>query len=190
VNRVKIMFNKQDTALIQFADPMQAQTAMLNLDKLKLWGKTIKVTPSKHTVVQMPKDGQPDAGLTRDFTNSPLHRFKKPNSKNYHNIFPPSATLHLSNIPSTSKEKLIEMFSEHGNVVGFKFFHKDCKMALLQMNSIEEAANGLIAMHNFQLAETCHLRVSFSKSSVNPPVPSDNQTEDHIQAPYDSLNGI
>jgi len=40
-----------------------------------------------------------DAGLTKDYTNSPLHRFKKPNSKNYHNIFPPSATLHLSNIP-------------------------------------------------------------------------------------------
>jgi len=33
--------------------------AMANLDKLKLWGKQIKVTPSKHTVVQMPKEGQP-----------------------------------------------------------------------------------------------------------------------------------
>jgi len=32
---------------------------MANLDKLKLWGKQIKVTPSKHTVVQMPKEGQP-----------------------------------------------------------------------------------------------------------------------------------
>lgn len=33
--------------------------AMANLDKLKLWDKQIKVTPSKHTVVQMPKEGQP-----------------------------------------------------------------------------------------------------------------------------------
>lgn len=40
-----------------------------------------------------------DAGLTKDYTNSPLHRFKKPHSKNYNNIFPPSTTLHLSNIP-------------------------------------------------------------------------------------------
>ena len=67
-------------------------------------------------------------GLTEDYTNSPLHRFKvrlsvhagqiyntaplliwlytcnyfsiqKPGSKNYQNIFPPSPTLHLSNIP-------------------------------------------------------------------------------------------
>jgi polypyrimidine tract-binding protein 2 len=38
-------------------------------------------------------------GLTKDFTNSPLHRFKKPGSKNYNNIFPPGTVLHLSNIP-------------------------------------------------------------------------------------------
>jgi len=34
-------------------------SAMANLDKLKLWDKQIKVTPSKHSVVQMPKEGQP-----------------------------------------------------------------------------------------------------------------------------------
>ena len=33
-----------------------------------------------------------------------LHRFKKPGSKNYQNIYPPSATLHLSNIPSSIEE--------------------------------------------------------------------------------------
>lgn len=40
-----------------------------------------------------------DAGLTKDYISSPLHRFKKPGSKNYQNIYPPSGTLHLSNIP-------------------------------------------------------------------------------------------
>ena len=59
---------------------------------------------SKHTTVQLPKDGQPDAGLTKDYGNSGLHRFKKPGSKNYQNIYPPSATLHLSNIPSSIEE--------------------------------------------------------------------------------------
>ena len=72
---------------------------MTHLDKIELWGKQLKVAPSKHSVVQLPKEGQPDAGLTKDFSNSPLHRFKKPNSKNFQNIYPPSATLHLSNIP-------------------------------------------------------------------------------------------
>lgn len=73
--------------------------AMTHLDKLRLWNKPIRVMASKHQTVQLPKEGQPDAGLTRDYSQNPLHRFKKPGSKNYQNIYPPSATLHLSNIP-------------------------------------------------------------------------------------------
>lgn len=46
--------------------------AMVNLDKLKLWGKNIKVTPSKHNIVQMPKDGQSvrfRLSVTKNYTN-------------------------------------------------------------------------------------------------------------------------
>lgn len=75
---------------------------MTHLDKLRLWSKQIRVMASKHQTVQLPKEGQPDAGLTRDYSQNPLHRFKKPGSKNYQNIYPPSATLHLSNIPWVS----------------------------------------------------------------------------------------
>ncbi|WAR22972.1 PTBP2-like protein [Mya arenaria] len=123
VHRVKILFNKKDNALIQMAEAHQAQLAIAHLDKVKVWGKQIRVTQSKHSLVQMPKDGQPDAGLTKDFTNSQLHRFKRPGSKNCQNIFPPSAVLHLSNIPpSVTEEELQESFSAHGEVKAFKFF--------------------------------------------------------------------
>ena len=122
---------------------------------------------SKHTTVQLPKDGQPDAGLTKDYGNSGLHRFKKPGSKNYSNIFPPSSTLHLSNIPpSATEDQIVKPFKDIGGVKGFKFFPKDHKMALIQMETIEEAVEGLIKMHNYQLAENSHLRVSFSKSTI------------------------
>ena len=126
VHRVKILFNKKDTALIQMAEPHQAMLAMNHLDKVKLWGKIIRVMPSKHTTVQLPKEGQPDAGLTKDYSSSSLHRFKKPGSKNYSNIYPPSATLHLSNIPSTVEEEdLKTAFSNIGlQVQAFKFFPK------------------------------------------------------------------
>jgi len=115
----------------------------------------------------MPKEGQPDAGLTKDYTVSPLHRFKKPNSKNHHNIFAPSATLHLSNIPSNvTEDQLKEAFVEHGTVVAFKFFQKDRKMALIQMSTVEEAVHALIALHNYELGNSHHLRVSFTKSII------------------------
>jgi len=82
-----------------FSSLLFATTAMLHLDKVRLYGKYIRVMQSKYQTVQLPKEGQPDSGLTKDYTSSPLHRFKKPGSKNYQNIYPPSSTLHLSNIP-------------------------------------------------------------------------------------------
>lgn len=99
-------------------------TAITHMDKLRVFGKNIRVMLSKHQSVQMPKEGQPDAGLTKDYSQSPLHRFKKPGSKNYQNIYPPSSTLHLSNIPATCNEEDIkEAFTKNGfTVKAFKFF--------------------------------------------------------------------
>uniref|UniRef100_A0A1B6KHE4 RRM domain-containing protein n=1 Tax=Graphocephala atropunctata TaxID=36148 RepID=A0A1B6KHE4_9HEMI len=168
VQRVKILYKKKDSALIQMAEPHQAQLAMTHLDKLKLFGKQMRVMASKHQTVQLPKEGQPDAGLTKDYTSSNLHRFKKPGSKNYQNIYPPSATLHLSNIPSTvTEEDMKEAFAKNGfTVKAFKFFPKDKRMALIQLASMEDAVAALIKMHNYQLSEQNHLRVSFSKSNI------------------------
>jgi hnRNP-L/PTB/hephaestus splicing factor len=167
VIRVKILFNKKDSALINFVNNIQASTALDNLDNFKLWTKQIRVFPSKHASVQMPKDEKSDSGLTKDFSNSPLHRFKKPGSKNFNNIFPPSATLHLSNIPTNVQEQdFYELFSKYGTVKGFRFFQNDHKMALIQMSSTDEGINALIGTHNHQLAENMHLRVAFSKLST------------------------
>ncbi|TDH09002.1 hypothetical protein EPR50_G00103840 [Perca flavescens] len=168
VMRVKILFNKKENALVQMSDCTQAQLAMSHLSGQQLHGKPLRITPSKHTSVQLPREGHEDQGLTKDYSNSPLHRFKKPGSKNYSNIFPPSATLHLSNIPpSVVEDDLKMLFSTSGALVkAFKFFQKDHKMALIQMGSVEEAVEALIEFHNHDLGENHHLRVSFSKSSI------------------------
>ncbi|KAL3049574.1 hypothetical protein OYC64_008929 [Pagothenia borchgrevinki] len=168
VMRVKILFNKKENALIQMSDCTQAQLAMSHLNGQRLHGRAMRVTSSKHTTVQLPREGHEDQGLTKDYSNSPLHRFKKPGSKNYSNIFPPSATLHLSNIPpAVVEEDLKRLFASSGSTVkAFKFFQKDRKMALIQMGSVEEAIESLIEFHNHDLGENHHLRVSFSKSTI------------------------
>ncbi|NXG21067.1 PTBP1 protein, partial [Grallaria varia] len=168
VQRVKILFKKKENALVQMSDGNQAQLAMSHLNGQKLHGKPIRITLSKHQTVQLPREGQEDQTLTKDYGHSPLHRFKKPGSKNFQNIFPPSATLHLSNIPpSITEEDLKMLFSNNGGTVkGFKFFQKDRKMALIQMGSVEEAIQSLIELHNHDLGENHHLRVSFSKSTI------------------------
>ncbi|CAB1451899.1 unnamed protein product [Pleuronectes platessa] len=168
VMRVKILFNKKENALIQMSDGTQAQLAMSHLNGQRLHGRAMRVTLSKHTTVQLPREGHEEQGLTKDYSNSPLHRFKKPGSKNYSNIFPPSATLHLSNIPpSVVEDDLRRLFASSGATVkAFKFFQKDRKMALIQMGSVEEAIECLIEFHNHDLGENHHLRVSFSKSTI------------------------
>uniref|UniRef100_A0A7N6AM15 RRM domain-containing protein n=1 Tax=Anabas testudineus TaxID=64144 RepID=A0A7N6AM15_ANATE len=167
VQRVKILYNKKDSALIQMSDANQAQLAMSHLNGQKMYGKIIRVTLSKHQTVALPRDGLDDQGLTKDYANSPLHRFKKPGSKNFQNIFPPSATLHLSNIPQdVTEDDLRLLFSNSGGTVkAFKFF-QDRKMALIQMSTVEEAIQALIDLHNYNMGGNQHLRVSFSKSTI------------------------
>uniref|UniRef100_A0A3P8VEQ2 Polypyrimidine tract binding protein 2b n=1 Tax=Cynoglossus semilaevis TaxID=244447 RepID=A0A3P8VEQ2_CYNSE len=167
VQRVKILYNKKDSALIQMSDANQAQLAMSHLNGQKMYGKIIRVTLSKHQSVALPRDGLDDQGLTKDYANSPLHRFKKPGSKNFQNIFPPSSTLHLSNIPQdVTEDDLRLLFSNTGgSVKAFKFF-QDRKMALIQMSTVEEATQALIDLHNYNMGGNQHLRVSFSKSTI------------------------
>ena len=169
VQRIKIMFNKKSSALVQMSEPQQAILAKNHLNNTKLWGKAIRVIPSKHTTVQLPKDGQPDAGLTKDYGDSNLHRFKKPGSKNFSHIYPPSSMLHLSNIPKSIKESdLRAVFGNIGlHVQTFTFFPKDRKMALVQLAKVDDAIKALVKLHNYQLSETSHLRVSFAKPSIS-----------------------
>ncbi|NWY70942.1 PTBP3 protein, partial [Erithacus rubecula] len=168
VHRVKIMFKKRGIALVQMADATQAQLAINYLNGQRLYGRVMHATLSKYQTIQLPREGQEDKGLTKDYSNSPLHRFKNPCSKNFQNIVPPSATLHLSNIPpSVTVDDLKNLFTSKGSTVkGFKFFQKDCKMALIQLGSVEEAVHALIELHNHDFGENQHLRVAFSKSSI------------------------
>ncbi|XP_065321972.1 polypyrimidine tract-binding protein 2-like isoform X2 [Gordionus sp. m RMFG-2023] len=166
VLRVKILYNKKSNALVQMSDFTQLNVAMQNLNKRTLYGKVIGVVPSKIQNVQLPKEDHAESELTKDFSTSPLHRFKKPGSKNFQNIAPPSSNLHISNIPaSTTEEFLVSLFSQDGRQVkNFRFFPKDQKMALMQMSNEEEAIETLIVLHNYKIGES-YIRVSFSKVS-------------------------
>ena len=149
------------------ADATQATMALTHLDKLHVFGKQIHVMYSKYHNVQMPRDGQPDADLTRDYTSSPLHRFRYAPSDTYPNAHPPTCVLHLSNLPpSATDENITEEFKKNGyKVEAVKFFQKDRKMALIQLPSVDNAVDALIEMHNFEM-DGNNVKVSFSKSRI------------------------
>lgn len=168
VHRVKILFNRKENALVQMADGSQAKLALRYLNGHKLYGKALCILLSKHQTVKLPREGKEDQGLTKDYVNSRMHRFKKPGSKNFQNILPPSATLHLSNLPScVSEEELKNLFSSRGVAVkAFKFFPNDHKMALIRLGSTEEAIQALVDLHGHFLGQSHSLRVSFSRITI------------------------
>uniref|UniRef100_A0AC35UDK7 RRM domain-containing protein n=1 Tax=Rhabditophanes sp. KR3021 TaxID=114890 RepID=A0AC35UDK7_9BILA len=168
VQRVKILYNQRSQALVEYAEAPQAALAIKHLDNTRWNNNYMRVAVSKYSTVQIRLDGKQDETSTKDYSHSPLHRFRKPGSKNYQNIYAPNATLHLSNIPLNITEQfLVNSFTEKGFVVvAFKFFPNNHKMALIQLDSIEGGINSLIQMHNFRLAENAHLKVSFSKSTL------------------------
>lgn len=43
---------------------------------------------------------------------------------------------------------------------------RDRKMSLIQMSSVEEAIQGLMDLHNYDMGGNHHLKVSFSKSTI------------------------
>jgi len=125
VLRVKILFNKPDTALIQFVNSQHCMVANDHLNNAPLFGKPISVNFSKHTSVALPRQGasEQEHKLTRDYSGSPLHRFRVANSKNYQHICPPSSVVHVSNMsPNSSEKDLEDLFSRYGSVVAVKFF--------------------------------------------------------------------
>lgn len=176
VIRVKIMFNKRDTALIQFRTETQAKQAIQLMQGAVLYGVCIHVQMSRMSIVSLPPPGSTELfeGLTQDFENSTLHRFNRPGSRNEQNIAMPSETLHVANILETSDEQaLVQLFSAFGVVMAFKFLPNTRKMAVVRFSTIENAINALIALHGAPEAAVglCGdrgLMISFSKSGSTP----------------------
>ncbi|KFV97800.1 Polypyrimidine tract-binding protein 3, partial [Eurypyga helias] len=163
VIRVKIMFKNKEKALVQMADATQAQLD----EEFAVCQKHEQV--KSPTVMLYYLQAFPYGGsLTKDYSNSPLHRFKKPGSKSFQNVFPPSATLYLSSVPSSvTEDDLKKLFESTGSTVkAIKFFEKYYRMALVQLSSVEEAVHALIELHNYDLGANHRLRISFSKCAI------------------------
>jgi len=171
VRRVKILYKKPDTALIQMQDPISAQQALLSLNGVVCGDKKIYVSYSIYMEVQMPKPTDEAQDLTKDFSDSPLHRFRKPNPKIRDNVYGPSPCLHLSNIPAdVTEEELREMFLNVGTITNFRFLasdRQDRRMALLEFTNTSSAICGLVQFHNKEFEREGgrqYLRISFSKA--------------------------
>lgn len=172
VLRVKILYNKRDTAMIQFAHSQQAYHACQNLSGTPFLGTTINVNSSKHREIQMPKEqDEATMALTRDYTNHPAHRFKNKMTNNK-NVNPPSAVLYVSNLhDAATEQELRDLFGAQQPTASappvVEFFRNNRKMANIAMASVEDAITAVIGLHSSPLGGY-PLRVSFAPSHKTP----------------------
>jgi len=170
VHRIKILFAKRDTALVQFATPEAADTARTVLTGCPLHGLSLLVSPSKHPSLQGKADTDGGANLFGDYTASNMHRFKAAGRVQ---AAPPSRVLHVSNLAAdTSDETLVNLFRPFGPISDIKWILpknsvagiNDRKMALISAPTVEQAVEALVTLHNTQLNDL-RVRVSFSTSA-------------------------
>lgn len=171
VARVKILFKKQDNAMVQFTSPVSAQLASVHLRHLKLLDKDIRISTSRAGDIALPRQADADGqALTKDFSKSPAQRFrsKAGASKNEKNITGPSLMLHVSNLGDTvTDEDLVVAFAAAVEAKTPPTVHiftpksGGRRMAYVKFDSISDAALALMKLHNFKLKER-HLRVAFT----------------------------
>ena len=158
VQRVKILRNKKDCAIIQMAKPHQATLCRNFLDQCKIGGKRICVSYSRMTSIKLPTDnGHDDDAKTKDFSSiKGVHRFRNPNlaHKLLKNLCAPTAMLHVANLPENfatcgKLDELKGYFVDAGfTVKDVQECGKDGSMSLIQLASVEEAISALAKLHN------------------------------------------
>jgi len=183
VLRAKILYNKRSSALVEFAHPDHAASAAKHLQGCPVYEQTLHIVMSKHNGIKV-SNKEPtteEENLTKDFSSvdTRLHRFsgKGQDAKALSQACPPSAVLHLSNIPSTvAHGEIRALFEPHGPVVNFKPLARkgegkqDKMMALVELPTPQAAVTALIALHNYPMADdaakSSGMRVSFTKSTI------------------------
>jgi hnRNP-L/PTB/hephaestus splicing factor len=173
VMRVKIIYNQKDKGLVQFSGPDQADRALRLLNKAEIFGSVLTLHRSKHSEVSLPppnSNQDPASITTKDFSDSKLHRLKRPGSKNERHVAAPSATLHASGLPEMCAEEELRAIFQEVPVIDVKFMGPSNKMAFVSFQNIDDAVRALIAYHNHPIRER-YLKLTFShgtKSNPNP----------------------
>jgi len=122
------------------------------------------VVASKNKEIAPPRpNSKSPSTLTKDYTNSPLHRYKRPGSRNERHICPPSPTLYVSNLPDdVNGDDLKAFFSQDDHkVLSVRLFGDKKKMAFVNFSSTSEAISALIRFHNAKVGER-HSKITFS----------------------------
>ncbi|KAF0991477.1 hypothetical protein HZS_3821 [Henneguya salminicola] len=147
IERIKILFKKQNAALIQMNNAYMADQVIKHLHQLEVDRNFLCVNLSNYDSIKMPARNSENPHLTQDYSNSPYKRYKRLGSRNYRHIYPPSTTLHVSNITHDMTLKDIkDLFSKVAgvNVDNVESLRDIKGQAFVFMNTLTDAIYGLM----------------------------------------------
>lgn len=174
VDRIKIMFNKRDTAFIQMASVTDANNIIRHCQGLDVWGKTLVIVRSKIENIHLPytlvNENNEELNLTKDFTNSPARRFSPKFEKRRSYICTPNHMLHISNLPDCFDEaELMGALDPEGDkVITMQPMVKGINhMYIVQCVDTTAAVTILMFKHLSKFGGN-HIRISFTAATISP----------------------
>eukprot|EP00922_Rhytidocystis_sp_ex-Travisia-forbesii_P005465 GHVS01007971.1.p1 GENE.GHVS01007971.1~~GHVS01007971.1.p1 ORF type:complete len:421 (-),score=76.14 GHVS01007971.1:121-1383(-) len=176
VTRIKILREKNDTALIQFSDPLYASIAHSLLNNAPINGRELQISFSKNHEVKMPpqsnQETEEDLKRTKSFGLKD-QRYGALNSaadmeKYVKGACRPTNTLFIANInEECTEEDITKLFVDICPIN--KFLFKDpregsrTRMAMVEVPSDVEAIRALMGLHNTPIGSRS-IKVAFSKT--------------------------
>jgi len=111
-DRVKIMYNKRDTAFVQMSSISDANSLMRHLQGLEVWNKSLVLVKSKMDEIRLPYnlEDRSTVNLTKDFTLSANRRFGEKNAQHRAYICSPTKYLHCCNLPEEFQTDELKAF--------------------------------------------------------------------------------
>ena len=148
VQRVKVLFNRNDLGLVQFETHQEALKAKENLHNVPFCGKPLNVTISKSSYINMHEN----PAMCKEFGDSVLQRTREPVT--------PRAVLEFSNLIEGMDEDYFKALFEE--LESFKKLKK--RSALVKFKSLSSAVTALVLYHN-QSLQGSYLNISFSNAN-------------------------
>jgi hypothetical protein len=174
VDRIKIMFNKRDTAFIQMASVSDANNIIRHCQGLDIFGKTLVIVRSKIENIHLPytliNENNEELNLTKDFTNSPARRFSPKFEKRRSYICTPTNMLYISNLPELFSEKELKyaLDGEMNKIVNMKPMNKGVTHTYLVQCMSATAAVKILMFKHLMKFKGNHVRISFTAAQISP----------------------
>lgn len=179
--RIKQLPHKQNVRLIQFADALFADAAVRHLNDAPLYDAKLDVRFSVHpAIIASPADeamalADPSGAQYRDYTNSPLNRFRRNAAISAKIYCAPNETLHFTNMPPDADvESCFALFAARNapapmRVLLFENANATQRSGLIEFHSTGDAMSAVVLCNNVTLTSGVLFKLSFTTNHIKLP---------------------